>query len=66
MLTFVATSLFILLIVLALYAFGLFDTPYLSAFRFAFYLVLVLLILTVGGSLVHHPDEGYDASTQTR
>lgn len=64
MITMLAGALFFVLIILALYAFGVFSTPYLEAFRFAFYLVLVLLALTVGISLIQYPYEGYDPTAQ--
>ena len=47
-------------IVVALYAFGLFSTPYLGAFRFTFYLLLALLILSIWFGTGDHPYEGYD------
>ena len=63
--TLVAAVLFVALIVVALYVFGWFSTPYVEAFRFAFYLLLVLLILTVGIGLYQHPYEGYDPTART-
>ena len=39
---------------------GWLSTPYLDAFRFAFYLLLILLVLTVGFAVVGHQYEGYD------
>jgi hypothetical protein len=62
MLTLLTGLLLTTLIVIALYAFGVFDTPYLDAFRFAFYLVLVLLVLSFWFGSVNHPNEGYDAT----
>ena len=53
-------ALFLLLIVSALYAFGVFGTPYLDAFRFAFYLILTMLIIVVVVSIGDHPNQGYD------
>ena len=49
-------------IVFALYAFGVFSTPYLDAFRGAFYLLLVLLILSIWVSVGHQPHEGQDTT----
>jgi len=49
-------------IVIALYAFGVFNTPYLDAFRSAFYLLLVLLILSLWFSVGHQPHEGQDTT----
>lgn len=48
------------IIVIALYAFGIFDTPYLDGFRAAFYLLLVLLILSVWFTIGHQPTESPD------
>ncbi|HSF69724.1 MAG TPA: hypothetical protein VLA47_05045 [Nitrospira sp.] len=62
MLTLLTGLLLTALIVIALYAFGVFDTPYLDAFRFAFYLLLVVLVLSVWFGSVNHPNEGYDAT----
>ena len=62
MLTLVAGMLLTGLIVVALYAFGVFSTPYLDAFRFAFYLLLVLLVLSVWFSIGNQPYDGYDAT----
>jgi FtsH-binding integral membrane protein len=62
MLTLVAGLLLTGLIVAALYAFGVFSTPYLDAFRFAFYLLLVLLVLSVWFSIGNQPYDGYDAT----
>ena len=62
MLTFVAGLLLTGLIVAALIAFGVFSTPYLDAFRFAFYLLLVLLVLSVWFSIGNQPYDGYDAT----
>ncbi|MCK6499128.1 MAG: hypothetical protein L6Q38_06570 [Nitrospira sp.] len=48
------------MILTGLYAFGLFNTPYTGAFRFGFYMLvlmgLVVVLLALGG----HPMEGYD------
>ena len=60
MLTLVAALLLTGLIVVALYAFGIFSTPYLDAFRFTFYLLLVLFVLSVWFSIGNQPFEGYD------
>ena len=43
MLTLLTALLLTGAIVVALYAFGVFNTPYLGAFRFTFYLLLALL-----------------------
>ena len=36
------------------------STPYLDAFRVAFYLLLVLLILSIWVSVGHQPHQGQD------
>ena len=59
-----AGILFIILIVLALYVFGVFATSYLEAFRFAFYLVLLLFVLTLGFALINPEQQGYDPSVR--
>jgi len=64
MLTFVAAVVFILLIVLALYVFGIFSTPYFEAFRFAFYLLLVILVLILGIGFLNHPFKGYEPTAR--
>lgn len=63
MITLLTGVLFLVLVVLALYVFGIFSTPYFEAFRFAFYLLLTLLVLTVGIQLMTHPFEGPTART---
>jgi hypothetical protein len=60
MMTFLAASMFALLILTALYAFGVFGTPYLGAFRFAFYLILVIFLVVIVFALGNQPNEGYD------
>ena len=62
MLTLLTGLLLTAVIVVALYAFGVFNTPYLDAFRVTFYLLLVLLILSVWVSIGNQPNEGYDAT----
>jgi hypothetical protein len=62
MLTLLTGLLLTAVIVVALYAFGIFNTPYLDAFRFAFYLLLVLLVLSVWFSIGNEPYKGYDAT----
>ena len=60
MLTLITGLLLLAVIVIALYTFGVFDTPYLGAFRFAFYLLLVLLALAVWYGTMNPSHEGYD------
>ena len=60
MLTLLTGLLLLGVIVIALYAFGAFDTPYLDAFRAAFYLLLVLLLLSVWFSTGHQSNQPVD------
>lgn len=60
----IAGILLFTLIIVGLYAAGWFNTPYLNAFRFAFYLLLILLVLTVGFAIVGHQYEGYDPTAR--
>ena len=60
----IAGILLFALIIVGLYAAGWFNTPYLNAFRFAFYLLLILLVLTVGFSILGHQHEGYDPTVR--
>ena len=62
MLTFLTGLLLTAVIVVALYAFGVFNTPYSDAFRATFYLLLVVLILSVWFGISNQPYEGYDAT----
>jgi hypothetical protein len=66
MLTLTTGLLLLAVIVAALYAFGVFNTPYLGAFRFTFYLLLVLLVLSVWFGSTNQPNEGYDATVGSR
>lgn len=66
MLTLTTGLLLLAVIVIALYAFGVFNTPYLGAFRFAFYLLLVLLALAVWYGTMNPSHEGYDPTVGTR
>ena len=52
-------------IVLGLFVFGLLSTPYFEAFRFLFYLLLLLVVLTVGIELTYHPFQGYTPTART-
>lgn len=66
MLTLTTGLLLLAVIVVALYAFGVFDTPYLGAFRFTFYLLLVLLALAVWYGSMNPSQEGYDPTVGAR
>jgi hypothetical protein len=65
MTTLVPALMFVALIVLALYAFRIFSTPYFEAFRYAFYLLLVLFALTLGFAMMDDPQKGYDPTVRT-
>lgn len=54
------------LIIVGLYVAGWLSTPYLSAFRFTFYLLLILLALTVGFAIIGHQYEGYDPTVRVK
>ena len=62
MMTLLTGLLLAAVIVIALYAFGVFETPYLDAFRVAFYLLVVLLILTFWFSVSNQPNQSYDST----
>ena len=65
MLTLLTGLLLTAVIVLALYAFGVFNTPYLDAFRVSFCLLLVLLVLSVWFSIGHQTHEGQNTTIGT-
>jgi hypothetical protein len=60
----VAGFLLFALIIAGVYAAGWFQTPYLNAVRFAFYLLLILFILVVGFVIGGHQYEGYDQTVK--
>lgn len=62
MLTLLTGLLLTAVIAVALYAFGVFNTPYSDALRVTFYLLLVMLILSVWFGIGTQPYEGYDAT----
>ena len=62
MLTLLTGLLLTAVIVVALYAFGVLNTPYSDAFRATFYLLLVMLILSVWFGIGPQPYEGYDTT----
>lgn len=62
MMMFLTGLLLTAVIVFALYAFGVFSTPYLDAVRVAFYLLLVLLVLSIWVSVGHQPHQGQDTT----
>jgi hypothetical protein len=65
MMTLLAGVILLAAIVVALYVFGIFSTPYVEAFRFAFYFLLVMLALTIGIGLMQQPNQGYDPTVRT-
>ncbi len=57
----------ILLAVAAVYAFGVVNTPYLNAFRFVFYFLVVLTVAVVLYEIFQpQQHEGYDPTPQDR
>jgi disulfide bond formation protein DsbB len=62
MMTLLTGLLLTAVIVIALYAFGVFNTPFTDAFRVAFYLLLVLLVLSFWMGIEHQPHEGQPAA----
>jgi hypothetical protein len=64
--TLVSVILAMIVVIVALYAFRILSTPYLDAFRFAFYLFLVLLGLSVWYGVMDHPYDAYDPTVGAR
>ena len=60
MITMLGAFIIIAIIVLALYGFGFFSTPYTDAFRIGFYLLLAIFIVAVVWTGGRNPFEGYD------
>lgn len=65
MVTVIASGLLLGIIIVALYFFGTFKSPYLGLpffwlFRFALFLLLMLLMLMLWQGGRKHPAEGYD------
>lgn len=52
-------------IITALYAFGIFSTPYTDAFRIGFYLLLVVSFVAIVLAMGRNPFEGYDPTPST-
>ncbi|MET0514800.1 MAG: hypothetical protein ABW047_05665 [Nitrospiraceae bacterium] len=65
MMTFLAATMLLLLILTALYAFGIFGTAYLGAFRFAFYLILLIFVVIIVFSMGDDPLKGYDPTPKS-
>lgn len=53
------------MIITALYAFGIFSTPYTDAFRFGFYLFVMIGLVAVVLVMGRQPFEGYDPTPGT-
>ncbi|MGQ0811910.1 MAG: DUF1328 domain-containing protein [Nitrospiraceae bacterium] len=56
--------LFVLVIVAAVYGFGIVSSPYLEAFRFAFYLFLLIFVVAVAAGLIQETYHGYDPTPE--
>ena len=60
MTTLLVATVMLGIIITALYAFGIFNTPYTDAFRVGFYLLLVVGLVAVVLAVGRSPFEGYD------
>lgn len=60
MTTLLVAAVMLGMILTGLYAFGTFSTPYTEAFRFGFYLLMVLVLVAVVLVIGRQPFEGYD------
>lgn len=60
MVTLLVATVLIGMIITALYACGVFNTPYTEAFRVGFYLILLLGLVAVVLTIGWYPFEGYD------
>ncbi len=65
MTTLLVATVFLGIIISALYAFGIFNTPYTDAFRFGFYFLLVVGLVAVVVTMGRNPFEGYDPTPGT-
>jgi Na+/proline symporter len=65
MMTLLLGIVFLGAIITALYAFGIFSTPYTDAFRIGFYLLLVVSFVAVVLAMGRNPFEGYDPTPST-
>jgi len=65
MVTLLVATVLIGMILTALHAFGVFNTPYTDAFRVGFYLILLLGLVAVVLTIGRHPFEGYDPTPAT-
>ena len=65
MVTLLVATVLIGMIITALYAFGVFNTPYTDAFSIRFYLIILLGLVAVVLTIGRHPIEGYDPTPAT-
>ena len=65
MTTLLAVTVLLGIIITALYAFGIFSTPYTDAFRVGFYLFLMIGLVAVVLVMGRQPFEGYDPTPST-
>ncbi len=65
MVTLLVATVLIGMIITALYAFGIFNTPYTEAFRVGFYLIIFLGLVAVVMTMGRHPFDGYDPTPST-
>ncbi len=65
MVTLLIATVLMGMIITALYAFGLFSTPYTEAFRIGFYLLLLMGLVVAVLAIGQQPFEGYDPTPST-
>jgi hypothetical protein len=65
MTTLLVAAVLLGIIVTALYAFGILNTPYTDAFRVGFYLFLMMGLVAVVLVMGRQPFEGYDPTPGT-
>ena len=65
MVTLLVATVLIGMIITALYAFGVFNTPYTDAFRIRFYLIILLGLVAVVRTIGRHPIERYGHTPAT-
>ena len=65
MITLLAAIILLGVVITALYAFGIFSTPYTDAFRVGFYLFLLVGLVAVVLAMGRNPFEGYDPTPTT-
>ncbi len=65
MVTLLVATVLIGMMITALCAFGVFNTPYTDAFRIRFYLIILLGLVAVVLTIGRHPIEGYGHTPAT-